>query len=246
MLEDFWDSEFPRVGEPGATGWAAWETSGRPTYQHSNTSPRKLPESRMSDPLSRWATMELIADRSSQLPTRSTDEENDSDPYSTILFSDIRPLLTTLSSPRAKHTFRLAWLCFLGLHIPGFSASLSPDNSDDRWSYTHLTAPSYISSIFPTEENVRLRITADAQAGVVVGREREYTSAFGPVKGWGYGAVRPLDDIMDGKHMWMDEDARAVHQTLAREVFRQCRLSNEDREWDVLAIAFEAAVNPKR
>lgn len=249
-LEEFWDSEWPRVGELGAKGWAAWEASGRPEYEPpSSTSSRKLPETRMSDPFQKWATMESVADRTFRLPTRSTDEDSDSDPYSTILFADIRPLLLPLSSQYSKQVFRLVWVSFLGLHVPGFVSSLSGESSDDRWAYTHLTAPSYLAAILPSgQDHARLRITADAHAGVLVGRERAYASGVGPVKGWGYGVVGYLEEIVEGKRMWADEDVRAVDADLVREVFRQCRFGEDaaDPEWDVLALAFEAAVNAKR
>lgn len=296
-LEDYWDSEWPRVGEQGANGWAAWEVSGRPEYEHPSTigskTSRKLPEPQVPDPFQRWATTESLADKTLHLPTRSTDSEpnfnsnpnsesdtnDDADPYSTILFTDIRPLLVPLTTLHSKHTFRLIWLSFLGLHIPGLVASLGStpsatatapnstpptQSTDDRWTHAHLASSSYLSALFPPSSDSdgrarRLRITADAQAGVVVGRERRYEGGLGPVRAWGYGVVGALEEV-GGRRMWVDVDVGDVDLGMVREVFRRCRGrgggggggggegsgdDDNDGEWDVLALAFEAAVNPK-
>lgn len=254
-LEEFWESEHLRVGEPGATGWASWLTSGSPDPDAAQI-PRRTadPPATDPDPYRRWASLELSADRSQHLPKRTlTTDDEDSDPYSTILFSDIRPLLVPLHTPQAAHAFRLVWLAFLGLHVPGLATLLgaAPDNTDDRWAATHLSSPSYLSAIFPeTADFARLRITADAQAGVLIGREREYKSGFGPIKYWGAGVFDALEGVGEGPgtwRMWMREDVAGIDQTLVREIFRQCQKTGvEGIEWNALAVAFEAAVNTRR
>ena len=103
-----------------------------------------------------------------------------------------------------------------------------------------------MSSLFPTETSVR-QITADAHTGVLVGREREYGSAFGPVKHWSLGVFDPLEGIGHDRYsMITREDLVAVDTALVREVFRQCRLRTPDPEWDSLHLAFEGAVDVKR
>ncbi|OSC99517.1 DUF1740-domain-containing protein [Trametes coccinea BRFM310] len=252
-LEEFWDSEVPRLGEPGALGWSTWEASNRPSHPSPPSPPHApSPDPRIADPYARWAASESLADRIRALPLRSTDEDPsdaDADPYAVVLFSDIRPLLLPLRTPRAKDVFRLVWLAFLGLHVPGFLRALSPrpeESTDDRWAYTHLAAPSYLGAIFPAPDAGARRVTADAHAGVLVGREREFGSGFGPVRCWGYGVVEPLESFGQGRWtMWGSEDVQGVDAALAREVFRQCRLPGQDAEWDVLYLAFEAAVSLK-
>ncbi|KAI0936623.1 hypothetical protein AcW1_000813 [Taiwanofungus camphoratus] len=249
-LEEFWESEVPRLGEAGASGWTSWVAAGRPAYILAST--RKSAESDIADadPFRRWATAESLLDRLHQFPTRSfdLDTEVDADPYATILFSDLRPLLVPLHVPHARAAFRMVWLAFFGLHVPGFLASLSAvpgEGLDDRWAYTHFVSPAYLSSIFPESKSLR-RITADAQAGVLVGREPEYKSAFGPVKSWGLGVLAPLECVGDGCwRMWGREDVLGLDEEVVREVFRQCRLGAEDVEWDMLALAFEATVSFK-
>lgn len=179
-----------------------------------------------------------------ELPTRSTDETDD--PYSTILFSDIKDLLISLTSVEAKQRFRLVWLSFLGLRIPGFSESLSDlpfENMDDRWCHTHLHTPSYLRSIFPLDV-MTSRITAESHSGVLVGGEKQYSDSFGPVPNWGYGVVGPFDD----RHqvLWSQRDVSNIRMDFVRRVFQQCRMGNDDMEWDSFAIAFEAALNMKK
>ncbi|KAI0375320.1 DUF1740-domain-containing protein [Pilatotrama ljubarskyi] len=247
-LEEFWDSEVPRMGEPGAIGWAAWEASNRPDQPP--PTPNKPPglDPRISDPYSRWATSEAQADRIRALSLRSTDEDDSADPYAVVLFSDIRPFLLPVRSERAKDVFRRIWLAFTGLHVPGFLSSLSEkpqENTDDRWAYSHFASPAYLASIFPSDAGVK-RITADAHAGVLVGREREFGSGFGPVKSWGYGTIEPFDSLGTGRWtMWTSEDVQGVDPNLAREIFKQCRIPGEDTDWDVVNLAFEAAISLK-
>ncbi|KAI0050675.1 DUF1740-domain-containing protein [Auriscalpium vulgare] len=251
-LEEFWESEALRVGEPRATGWARWVAAGKPGPGSipSTSSPSSTVH---EDPYVRWARDEWNADQVLQPPLRSADPRAELDPYTTILFSDIRPFLTALTSPRSKIVFRLIWLSFLGLHIPGFESSVSSsapsENTDDRWTHTHLTSLPYVSVIFPSPSNTR-RVALDSQAGTVIGKEMEYSASFGPVKHWSYRAVAPLEasELRNGEArwgMWTAEDVRGVNIDFIRHVFEHCRTDGEDVEWDVMALAFEAAVSIK-
>lgn len=248
-LEEFWDSEIARTGEPDAQGWAAWFDSGKPEPS-TFPSPRK-PEHGIShmDPYIRWSAQESQDDRISLLPKRSVDEDDSSDPYSIIMFSDIRPLLFSLNSAPARNALRLIWLSFLGLNIPGFANSLSStpaESSDDRWACKHLNSPSLLQAIFPSLSSAR-RIAADAHVGVLIGREPEYCSIFGPVKESGLDVLKPLDII--GKTdwvVWSRQDVEGVDEEIAREVFKMCRFQQDETEWDSLMLAFETAVNGKR
>ncbi|TFK87990.1 DUF1740-domain-containing protein [Polyporus arcularius HHB13444] len=245
-LEEFWESGVTRLGESGASGWVGWEASGRPEQP---LPPSKLSEAepRSSDPYSQWAASETLADRTRTLSPRSEDEKN-TDIQAVVFFDDIRSFLLSLRTPRAKDVFRRIWLAFVGLQVPGFVQSLSErpeDNTDDRWACSQLVSPSYLASVFPADKDTK-RITADAQAGVLIGREREYRSGFGPVKDWGYETIAPLDVIGPSNWtMWTSEDVQGVDASLAREIFRHCRLGDEDAHWDVLNLAFEAAMNLK-
>ncbi|KAF9462110.1 NRDE-2, necessary for RNA interference-domain-containing protein [Collybia nuda] len=251
LLEAFWESEVLRTGEDGAQGLASWQANYRSPQQT-----RALIKSSLSatdlDPYRQWAMQEMQADLYEIIPTRSTQESQGGDPYSIVLFSDIRSLLLDLHSTRLKNAFRLMWLSFLGLHIPGFSDWLSASdevNWDDRWSNGHLQRSSYLEALLPADMG-RSHLATDAVAGVIVGREKDYTSGFGPVRSWGYCVLGPLEvptngGFSKGSGIWDAKDVAGLNERLVRSVFSQLRQGGDDFEWDVLALAFEAATNIK-
>ncbi|KAH0838206.1 NRDE-2, necessary for RNA interference-domain-containing protein [Lanmaoa asiatica] len=242
-LEEFWESEVPRVGEPNAKGWSAWVSGGKPKATLPSLPTSMDIDSTPSDPFIRWYDDETRADVVSRVPARY--EWGVSDPYATVLLSDIKALLLSLTTPRAKDAFRLIWLSIMGLHIPGFAKTLANGTWDDRWSYTHLTTVSRLSSIFPQPGRTR-QLLADSHAGALIGREREYGSAFGPVKDWSLGVFGPLDWIgKDCWRMWTAKDVQGVHEEFVRAIFNQLRCGAEDYQWDVYGLAFEASVSVK-
>jgi len=198
----------------------------------------------VSDSFQRWAAEESNSDLRLTMPTRSTDETDD--PYSTVLFSDIRRLLVPVETVQAKRIFRLIWLSFLGLHIPGLSRALSDlsgENWDDRWCYTFLTRPAYLRTLFP-EDVMTKRQLSDAQSGAIVGVEKVFSKGFGPIKNWDYG----IDDAHEGlmETNWTKRDVEHVEEGFLRRIFQECRAGGDDREWDSLTIAFENVLNSKR
>jgi hypothetical protein len=127
-FEDFWDSEVPRLGEPGALGWAETHASRErvpamsvPTHSHE--------PSASSDPYRRWAEDEEQAQSSSTLPGRVTDlDAPDDDPFHFVIFSDVRPFLFPIQTPIARLQLIYAFFSFLGLpfappDVPTNSAS---------------------------------------------------------------------------------------------------------------------------
>ncbi|KIK82299.1 hypothetical protein PAXRUDRAFT_832295 [Paxillus rubicundulus Ve08.2h10] len=244
-LEEFWDSEVPRVGESDARGWSAWVSSGRPEAIPTSGTAHMDTDTTSIDHFIRWHNDETRADRLSWIPTRSIEETSISDPYATVLFSDIKTLLLPLTTEKAKNAFRFMWLSILGLHIPGFVESLANGTWNDQWPYRHLTTTSQLSAIFPKRGAGR-QVLADSQAGTLIGREREYSSGFGPVKDWSWGVFGPLEWV--GKEhwrMWTRKDMEGVDEQFVRAVFTQLRCGTEDYEWDVHALAFEAARSVK-
>jgi hypothetical protein len=118
-------------------------------------------------------------------------------------------------------------------------------NWDDRWSFTHLTLPTYFASIFPNA--LKTHINSDSQAGVLIGRERMYASGFGPVKHWSLGVVGALENIgRETYGLWTKDEVMGVDEALVRRLFEQLRWGPEDFEWDSYALAFEVALNVKR
>ena len=104
-MEEYWDSEVPRLGEPEARGWTAWDA-----YRHEQPARPPKPINApldVSDPYSKWAASEALADRMRTMSLRSTDDDDTADPYAVVLFSDIRPLLLSLRTPRDRKSTRL-------------------------------------------------------------------------------------------------------------------------------------------
>ncbi|TFY71447.1 hypothetical protein EVG20_g1553 [Dentipellis fragilis] len=247
-LEEYWESEAPRIGESGGNGWAAWVAAGKPEHFADAAHPSQESLSNTADPYTSWACQEVQSDRMLQPPSRSTEPAADEDPFSTVLFSDVRPFLSTFLSVRGKSGFRLVWLSFLGLHVPGLETLLSSsETTDDRWCEIHLSSTPYLASIYPPAPEQR-RITGSSYAGVLIGQQEEYASGFGPVKTWGYRAVGPMDVFGDTNWgMWTREDVQGVNVEFIRRVFERCQLDTkgDDAEWDVLNLTFEAVLSVK-
>ena len=88
-VEDFWQSEVPRIGEEGAQGWKEFDDK----YERepdARTDP-KIPDwcAANTDKLSGWASAEKFRAETSRWPARTCDETVEDDPYRVILWSDI-------------------------------------------------------------------------------------------------------------------------------------------------------------
>jgi hypothetical protein len=126
-LAEFWDSEVPRIGEPGATGWQKFVDDG---------SIGDLPETKHQDPISRpetrdvyeaWAAAESELALEARIPAKTVDEGTEDDPYRVVMFADIEPFLAFFPSALLRHIRKPlmdAYLLFCHLP-PGFG----PDSS---------------------------------------------------------------------------------------------------------------------
>ncbi|KAI5123567.1 hypothetical protein M0805_003385 [Coniferiporia weirii] len=246
-LEEFWECEAARTGESSAEGWNKWNA----TRETSGSSPANGTISRCNslNPYEIWQFHERESDKCLFMPTRASNMDED-DPYSTILFVDVRPFLFRLRSAKGQDMFRLIWLSFLGLHIPGLSSSLSATISDDRWADTTFMRPEFMQELFPMR-NARRTVTADSFAGVVVGREKTYKISFDIAKAWSLGVIEPLEGLSaDGQYrMWrrgyMQElDCHTIDAIGC--IFKQVRQETEDLDWDVLNLAFKASSSDPR
>ncbi|KIY70954.1 hypothetical protein CYLTODRAFT_346760 [Cylindrobasidium torrendii FP15055 ss-10] len=246
-FEEFWESETPRMGEPGSTGWAQWVAARKPDPTPNSASPATPPIH--GDAYQRWAMQERYADVHQVVPAKAFEQTNDDwDAFSVIPFADLKPFMLKLKTSQGRDAFRLCWLSFLGLTIPGFSegvleAGKTDAGWDDRWSANSFFAQERLDPLFPSaNEKAPLY---DTVSGASVGRERQYAAGPIPAKAWGYGVLDPLDDSMSAEGMWGKLDLVDVDVGLVRRLFAQMRFGNEDAEWDVLSLAFEALVDIK-
>ena len=242
-----------RVGEEGAESWAKWYASGKPGASSSCGIELAKLDVVQLDPYRQWSFNEIQRDQSSLLPAKSSDQVAEIDPFATVLFSDVRPSLFEMRCLETRLAFRLAWLSFLGLHVPGFTTSITTDaasNWDDRWNAGYLTTQSCLDTIFSASSDQKAVMTESA-AGVVVGREKEYANSFSiPVKEWGKSAVDCLDIVADASNglrsWWNQEDIEGSDVLLIRRVFAQLRMGSRDIAWDEMALGFESAINVKK
>lgn len=248
-LCEFWDADLPRIGEPGARGWAQWVASGKPEPEAVPPSTIPSHKGSASDGYTSWASSEARGDIYLCLPAHTTATEDvDEDPYRSVLFDDISSSLFNLRSLEGQHAFRLVWLAFIGLPVPGISSLLGANMRECRWNATHLVTPSSLDNLLPTSTPEHRRvITSESHAGVTVGQERKFLSSFSPVKSWTYGLMPTLDIFFNYSSLWTREDVDSLNVDMLRSVFQQLRIGDPaDVEWDILSLAFEATLDVKR
>lgn len=239
QLEEFWDSEAPRIGEPGAEGWASWKSNQSMQGVTYLESPKEIigtqvrltnhPEA-SSDGYQKWAIVESKMDAHGWLSVR----EDTDDPYSTVLFSDIRSFLFLPLSTTYDLSLLFVLLQTLGLHIPGLSASLLHSNShspgirsqdvDSAWSYTQfLNKPDLLGALFAIPPSstgksapaATRKLTAEE---LLTGTPRYMGTGWGPVKEWTLGTCSLLEG--HGLHgegrMWEEADLEGVDVPFVR------------------------------
>lgn len=145
-LENFWDSEHARIGEAAANGWCDWKREEEPDLDvlASDAAQGEQKSSEASDPYTRWYQDEVSAERRHSRPARALDlAEDDEDPFRTILFTDIQPLLFVIQNPEVKLQFAFAAMNLLGVPlVPPGVGSDSPFYTDPHlsWSLDVTTA----------------------------------------------------------------------------------------------------------
>ncbi|KAL8963487.1 MAG: hypothetical protein Q9193_000250 [Seirophora villosa] len=124
-FEQFWNSEIPRIGELNAKGWLNFDER---TEEEPSPPAVGAPLQKGGVGMNRWADAERKAGKCSDTPGRSIDGSGD-DPYSVVLFSDIKPALIDSSSFPDHHTLLAAFLSFC--HLPPHKND--PTNLTDPW-----------------------------------------------------------------------------------------------------------------
>lgn len=111
QFEEFWESEAPRIGEPGSKGW-----------RHTSIEDAVLPTSSVIlettggpvESVDTFCKRELEHVSKLRYPGRSTDEVGEEDPFHTIFFSDLKDVVTNAPDEPAEMQID-AFLCFCGL-----------------------------------------------------------------------------------------------------------------------------------
>jgi hypothetical protein len=123
-FRDFWESEVPRIGEPGALGWKRYfEAGGEEPELQSAVDVNAEAES-SEDAYKSWANVERLLADTARIPARTMDEDNQDDPFRVIMYSDIEPLLFYIPGhelPLVQDQLLNGFLLFAG--FPPFSQS---------------------------------------------------------------------------------------------------------------------------
>ncbi|PLW45322.1 hypothetical protein PCASD_03128 [Puccinia coronata f. sp. avenae] len=151
-FETFWDSELPRIGEDGAKGWTNMDLeSVLPEPQPAkHTSPdqsiQTLQGNSTSAMSSYWQAQEMKAHR----PLRTTDVQDDEDPFGCVLFDDIRNLLFLLSTNDSLQALLYSFLSFVGVSIPPPDIDTNVPFFTDPFLFTELIdVPERQSTFWP-------------------------------------------------------------------------------------------------
>jgi hypothetical protein len=185
-FEDFWDSEVPRFGEPGALGWATAHSSRTVGAFAATPASQGAPTS--ADPHTAWAEAEEHASKSLRLPGRVTDlDAPDDDPFHFVIFSDVRPFLFPLQTPGARLQLIYAFLNFLGLPFsPPDVPTTSAPSTDPHLRWTIGENGTLRAAFWPAKPGTK-RIAWQTVDGEPMEpeRPRSLTSPFtSPVKAW--------------------------------------------------------------
>lgn len=245
QLEQFWESEVSRVGEPSSLGWK-YSVGLTPALvsvsTHDQSSSLRI--AGLVDPYTRWANDEQVAER--RMPVRSGDPAGD-DPYSTILFSDIKRLIIDLVKPESRNLLKRIWLSLLGLHLPGLFDDLVDLNDkfcfvEEFWPWHQFRRSSHLDSLFSTRGKGGTDIQFDSAADGAAQR-----TGFGPVKNWRTSVLGPLENIGTycSYRTWEREDVYGVDAPMVRRLFELLK-EDTDPHWDALYLAFEAALDIKK
>lgn len=92
-FQEFWESEVPRIGEAGASGWKHYvATDGR----EEPPEPAQVPHiavARSRNVFEAWSQLELGHANAAKLPARTMDEGTEDDPFRVVTYTDVEPFL---------------------------------------------------------------------------------------------------------------------------------------------------------
>ncbi|KAJ6446625.1 DUF1740-domain-containing protein [Purpureocillium lavendulum] len=134
MLEEFWESEVARIGDPEAQGWKHFVNSGGNEDPPEAVTPDEAGDKTSSkDAYKAWGILEHSQERKAKMPARTLDDGTDDDPFRVVMFSDIEPLLFQIPDSFLYQVYEElidALLLFCGLP-PAFDMTSWTDLAQD-------------------------------------------------------------------------------------------------------------------
>jgi hypothetical protein len=127
-LEEFWESEVPRIGGVDSKGWSQFSTDNEDYQDPVVTELESIGNA--EDVFKSFAVAEKIMAGKLSHPGRSADEAGEDDPYHIIFFNDIKPFLLPQLLRMVPQTSLIhAFLCYAGL--PGLA--WASDRNHEGW-----------------------------------------------------------------------------------------------------------------
>lgn len=117
-FKEFWESEVPRIGDAGASGWKHYvATDGQDEPPEPVQAPH-IAASQSRNAFAAWSQLEVAHTNAARLPARTMDDGTEDDPFRVVTYTDIEPFLfivpqSLVSSIRAS--LLDAFLIFCGL-----------------------------------------------------------------------------------------------------------------------------------
>lgn len=109
-FEQFWESETPRIGDPGARGWHQADLADQVLQE--STQSLEIDDPGLEHKYSSFSKKEQEASHVLCCPGRTTDQIAADDPFHVVLFEDVCHVLEATYSPTNVID---AFLCYLGL-----------------------------------------------------------------------------------------------------------------------------------
>lgn len=113
-FEEFWESEWTRIGEEGALGWQHFAQTGGQRLKRGRSS--KLERIGSQNPFRDWANDELRMTEGLQFPVGPSDEDDDGDVFRVVLYADMHEILDRVHGAVSDKALIRAFLCFM--HLP--------------------------------------------------------------------------------------------------------------------------------
>ena len=165
QLEDYWDLEELRIGEAGSKGWSSFhEASNGSAENATNAGVGQSGEGNAfgviaeglgdADPVNRWLALERARSKLRTMPAKVTDQadwttgELEVDPYSVVLYLDVRPFLVPVETSKGKSLLLGIFLASLGVPRSAAEGAGAHDHLIrlQRFWPMHLLQPSQGSS----------------------------------------------------------------------------------------------------
>jgi hypothetical protein len=155
-FQEFWDSECPRFGESGAVGW---KNSLEKRIEHEGFLSKLETELEQFDDVKdryeRWLLKENYASRIQWAPIRNVVQETFDDPFTQVLFDDIKPFLFEIGASDQLQLVSL-FLEFLGIPFH-FNRSSTAEMNQDNFLFDSLVNTSFRDHFLQEEATVSIQ-----------------------------------------------------------------------------------------